>query len=228
MNWIESLTLDPRFWTFYLGSTTGQIGPAVDELDWRSLFDVSPTQSWEWMVQKGLGSGDDLGIRVIERAGVSLYLDLTEELDYVLETQTHADGLLLANVGGHWILPGLRWEEAETASRFPHPALREADGTEGTALALLLPSVWLCTSEERARAREILPQIFRSMNVSSDDERALRLTDAWIASVDATESHGWSVDSHGWKTNAHWSVRAEAAKHRAEINFILDQLLRPN
>ena len=83
MTWIEDLLLDTRFWACHFVGASGQVAPGLDEAGCDEFFGMSPDDAWNWLKEAtDIGSGKEIGIRIAQNEGVSLHLDLTEEMDY--------------------------------------------------------------------------------------------------------------------------------------------------
>ncbi len=198
-------------------------------MDEVNLFLHSLTESWDWWESQKIGESADEQIAILSNNGITLYLDLYEELNYWLKDQK-AEGAdcLLANIGGHWLLPGLRWGELTAISKFVHPKLASSvkDKVSQTAFCLLLPIVWICNDDELTEARKILPTIFFELGVVRNIEDALKLTGAWVKTVDARSKFYWANHKDGWITNAQWSERSSRGKQRSLLNEFLIKLAK--
>ncbi len=222
MSWINDAMEDPRFWVVHLVTGTGQIGPALDQLEEAGLFSASSDAAWQWMeTEHRPVGGEEIGVEIASRHGVSLYLDLTEEPSYYLGRVDGEEDFLLAGLGGHWSLPGLRWRELMAVSEVAR-ARSEEDSLR--TLGLLLPVVWICAADERAEARGCLPGLFEGLGCCPDQASSSRLTSAWIDAVDARGRYRWLEDSKGWHTDAKWSPRARARGDREILNRLLQEL----
>jgi hypothetical protein len=208
--------LDNRlFWALVFGAGFGQIGEPPEMEAICSLLGVDPDAVEEWSNQlTGWYPGifddsdgcvqDPSAVRVPLAGGVDLTVEFHPgDCYWMLTDDREPSPAALANVGPHWALPGLRWQEAVAAS----DAIDRSSGDGAIALLLLLPVVWLTNSDDVDSARRTVANAWSGSGHVRGSGAPL-LADLWVRAVRGGHKYCWWVaPGLGWVTDAHWSSR---------------------
>jgi hypothetical protein len=120
---------------------------------------------------------------------------------------------MLANIGPHWALPGLRWQEAI--------AIGDAAPRDGwMAVLLLLPVVWLTAGDEVRAARLAAESAWMASNLVAPAS-ASALAELWARAVEGGRDFRWRRLSGGWLCDAHWSTRSDGRSEAPLLNRLI-------
>jgi hypothetical protein len=202
---------DRRFWAALYAGAFGQVGEPPDAVDFCSQLAESEEAVLKWyhqFVGWNPGISDEPDGYSEDPATVALALadNVQLRVEFYLGDQywllRDADGVeaMLANIGGHWALPGLRWQEAVAIGD-----AAPADG--GLAVLLLLPIVWLTSGDDIRAARSAAESAWAASHLA-DAAAAAALAELWAASVAGGRDYSWRRVSGQWVCDAGWSTRS--------------------
>jgi hypothetical protein len=220
----DALT-DRRFWAGLYAGAFGQITeeppePAAfcsmlgvrekDELKWwreftgwyPEIFDTSDGYS-----------KDPATVRLALANDVRLRVEFHPGDQYWFLSDADGSESTLANIGPHWALPGLRWEEAI--------ALGDAAPRKGwMAVLLLLPVVWLTAGDDVEAARLAAESAWRRSKLMTPESASLA-ADLWVKAVEGGRGYRWRRRSNGWLSDAEWSTRSKGRRGAASLNRLI-------
>lgn len=203
---------DRRFWAALYAGSFGQIADPPDEADVCRLLGVGEEDVLDWyddftgsypgILDDSDGHSDDPAtVEVALANGVELRVERHPGDDYWFLRGPDNGEAMLANVGPHWALPGLRWQEAAAMA-----AAAPKDGW--VAMLLLLPVVWLTAGDDGQAARLAAESAWAASKLLPHPSSAAALSDLWANAVD-TRNYTWRRSNDGWVCDAEWSTRAE-------------------
>ena len=219
---------DPRFWAVTFAELLGQIGPHPDRDVIYPLFGLREEDAQNWFTQTMKWDAvdvrvSDIGVDppVITRIPLANAVELSIEwnlgdIDWYLRAPDLGEARF-ANIGGHWLLPGLRLREAlAIAAAAPEPRWR--------VTLLLLLVVWLTEGDNADLAKKAITSAWRASKLVPP-EKAPLLADLWVEAVEEADDYLWRNSPAGWICDAENSPRAE---HRdpAEIARINQLIAR--
>jgi len=203
---------DRRFWAALYAGAFGQVGEPPDEADVCHLLGVGEEDVQDWyneftgwypgILDESDGCSDDPAtVEVTLANGVELRVEVHPGDVFWFLRGPDADEAMLANVGPHFELPGLRWQEAAAMA-----AAAPQDGW--VAMLLLLPAVWLTAGDDGQAARLAAESAWAASELLPDQSSAASLSDLWAKAVDGRD-YTWRRSNDGWVCDAEWSPRAE-------------------
>jgi len=107
----------------------------------------------------------------------------------------------LAELSGHWRLPGLRWQEAVASGR-------AAPADNALVVLLLLPIVWLTAGEDAGAARSAAELAWTNSGLVSG-QSASALAELWAQEASYGSDYAWRPTPAGWACSAEWSTRGD-------------------
>jgi hypothetical protein len=179
---------DRRFWASLYACAFGQVGEPPEAADVSSRFGLREPETSDWhseftgwypgIFDKSDGFSDDPAtIRIALGNGSELRVEFHPGDLYWYLRGADGEEAMLANVGPHWALPGLRWQEAAAIAG-------AAPGADWTVSLLLLPVVWITAGDDVAAARRVAESAWSSSALLPDTPSAAALADLWIKAVE--------------------------------------------
>jgi len=214
------------FWAWLYASGFGQITadpPAPNA--YCSLLGVSEQQAIQWsktftgshpgIFDESDGhTNDPATVHVNLANSVRLRLECHPGDRYWFLRGKTGPEFMLAKVGPHWALPGLRVEEAiAIGDAMPRNAW--------IAVLLLMPVVWLTSGDDIARARQSVESAWTSSKLVSRASAA-DLASLWVKAVEGGRDYRWRRARGGWRCNAHWSTRSKGRKDRVSLDQLIE------
>jgi hypothetical protein len=202
---------DRRFWAALYCGAFGQIAEPPPPAAFCSLLAVDEQGALDWYHQftawhpgifdESDGHNDDPAIVCLALANdVQLRIEFHPGDQYWFLRGEDGEEPLLANIGPHWVLPGLRWQEAV--------AIGDAAPREGwAAVLLLLPVVWLTADDDVRAARRAAESAWVASNLV-DASSASALAELWASAVIGGRDYRWRRGSGDWVCDAEWSTRS--------------------
>jgi hypothetical protein len=215
---------DRRFWASLYSGAFGQVGAPPDPVAFCSLLEVNEWDALHWyheftgwypgIFDESDGYSDDPAtVHVALAKSVQLYAHFHPGDQYWFLASEGASGVMLANIGPHWALPGLRWQEAI--------AIGEAAPDNGwVATLLLLPIVWLTYGDDVSAARLAAESAWVESNLVSPAP-ASALAELWVRAVEGGRDFRWRRTSDGWLCDAHWGPRSDGRRDAALLNRLV-------
>jgi hypothetical protein len=203
---------DRRFWAALYSGAFGQTREPPESAAFCSCLAVDEQGTLEWYQQftggyPGIfddsdGYSDDPATAPLRLAnGVQLLVEFHPGDQYWYLRSKDGVKVLLANIGPHWALPGLRWQEAV--------AIGDAAPHDGwMAVLLLLPTVWLTAGDNVRSARRAAESAWAASNLV-DPSSALALAELWASAVAGGRDFRWQRVSRDWLCDAEWSTRSD-------------------
>jgi hypothetical protein len=204
----QDVLADRRFWAVIYAEMLGQVGEPADPGAVYSLLSVTEKDAQDWFNDvMGWASGGGDGDATPATIRVPLARDLELAIEFELgDVSWHVrdpdcGDARLASIGGHWELPGLRWDEAVCmASASPGP--------DWMITLLLLPVIWLTDREDGQAVRSSVVSAWISSELVPAASAPV-LADAWLKAVEGGRAYHWRQCARGWVCDAHWSTRGE-------------------
>jgi hypothetical protein len=230
----DDILNERRFWAGLYAGAFGQIGeppePAavcsllgVDEQDvgrWRREF----TGWYPGIFEESDGYSEDPAIvRVALANSAELRIEFHPGDEYWRLRGADAVEVTLANIGPHWALPGLRWQEATAF----------ADATplaSWVPTLLLLPIIWLTAGDDVQAARRAAESAWSASGLLSSPA-ATTMAHLWAKAVEGGRNYRWHQRPDGdWVCDADWSTRGEKrpAQELALINRTIMAAIGPH
>jgi hypothetical protein len=215
---------DPRFWAGVHCSALGQINPdEPDTAAYCAALGIKKTDAVAWFdeftgpfISEHDGQSDDPVIVSLALAGsIELSVEIHPGSQYWWLRESNGEGIMLANVGPHWELPGLRWAEAEDIAR-------AAPERNPHALLLMLPTIWI-TDEGHSAVRHAVSAAWAASGLVGADS-AKTLSEFWVSAVAGGCEYPWRQGCRGeWFSTAEWSSRSARRPEleRATINRLI-------
>jgi hypothetical protein len=202
---------DPRFWAALYSSCFGAVGEPPEPDAVASLLGVDEEEMGRWWTEftgwyPGVfddsdGCVDDPATVVVPLAGgVELQVELHPGDEFWFLGDAAGEGAMLANVGPHFALPGLRWREAEAMAA-------AAPGGGWVVMLLLLPVTWITAGDDADQARAAVRAAWMESGLVTASA-AEALAELWAAGVDGRDYAWRTSDEGGWVCDAQWSPRA--------------------
>lgn len=229
-NFVETkIITNPTFWFCYLVSSFGQIGEPFEPESIEKVFNTGEEGFLDWQSFTGYYEGifeetdgqveNPNTISIEFQNQVNLLIEFhAGDTYYYLESSSTKEFANLGNIGGHWFLPMLRWDEIAYLSQ-----QIKLDSTienySSFVLLLMLPCVWLTKNEDFGEVRKALVKAWFDTELVNQ-KNAEFLTLKFFEAVDARkEGFYWFLDNeNNWVTNAHWSPRfSENPNRNAEL-----------
>ena len=195
---------DRRFWASLYAGAFALIGKLEPSTIY-SLLDVGEQDTQAWYEQftgwypgifdKSDGQSDDPATVHMDLANsVRLKIEFHPGDQYWFLHGADARQVMLANIGPHWSLPGLRWQEAV--------AMGTAAPRDGwMAVLLLLPVVWLTAHDNIQEAYRASESAWMASNLVSA-ESAAALAQLSGKSAEVGRDYQWRRVSDGWLCDA--------------------------
>lgn len=214
-NWQDTFG-ERRFWAVLYAEMLGAISELPEPDVVYSSLGVIEKDANDWFFNRmGWSSSEGeerpVTIRLALANGVELSIEFQlGDVNWYLNGPDQADARL-GSLGGHWELPGLRWEEAAAiAAAAPGPAWM--------VTLLLLPIVWLTEGDDiRAADRAAASAWMASSLVPAGS--ATTLAEFWVKAVEGGQRYRWRQSAGGWVCTAEWSTRSEQ-RETTEIDRI--------
>jgi hypothetical protein len=216
---------DPRFWAGVHCGALGQINPQEpDTAAYCTALGISESDAAAWFnqftgpfINERDGQSDDPMIVSLPLAGgVQVSVEIHPGDHYWWLRETNGASVMLANIGPHWQLPGLRWAEAEEIAR-------TAPGTNAEVLLLMLPTVWLTDDEDHKAVRRAVGAAWVASGLVGVGS-ATKLAEMWASAVAGGREYPWRQAPIGaWVSTAEWSSRSgrRPESERATINRLV-------
>lgn len=210
---------NPDFWFCYLVSSFGQIGEPFAPEFLSNIFNINEENTIEWWnnftgYYEGIfdetdGQVENPNTISIEfQNQVNLVIEFhAGDTYYYLENSITKEFVNLGTIGGHWILPMLRWNEIVSLSQNvkSDSSIRNYSNL---IMLLMLPCIWLTKDEDFEEVKKVLAQAWINTGLANQQNAEL-ITLKFSEAVDARrDEFYWFLDSeHNWVTNAEWSSR---------------------
>lgn len=210
---------NPNFWSCYLISSFGQIGESFDPEFVEKIVDVTENNLFDWWSSftgyyEGIfdetdGEVENPNTISIEfQNQVNLVIEFhAGDTYYCLENSSTKETANLGNIGPHWLLPMLRWNEIVSLSQNVKSEF-SVQNYSSFVLLLMLPCIWLTKDEDFEEVRKVLVKTWFDTGLVNQGNAEL-LTLKFFEAVDARkEGFYWFLDNeNNWVTNTHWSPR---------------------
>ena len=216
---------DRRFWASLYAGALGQLGAAPNAAAVCSRLGVREQAAVNWynkftgwhpgIFDESDGYSDDPGsIRIALANGIELRAEFHPgDMYWSLRGADGAEAAV-ANVGPHWALPGLRWQEA-TAISAAAPRNRWA------VTLLLLPVVWITAGDDAKAARRVAESAWSASRLLPAASAAEGMADLWVKAAEGGREYRWRRTRSGaYACDAQWSTRGSRrpANERASLN----------
>jgi hypothetical protein len=220
----QDVLADRRFWaSLYCGAIT-QVEESPEPAAVCSLLEVDERDAEGWdheftgwypgIFDESDGYSDDPAtIQLALANGVQLRVEFHPGDQYWFLRGEDTAEAMLANIGPHYALPGLRWQEADAIG---HAAPR--DGWMG--VLLLLPVVWLTAGDDVRAARQAAESAWMASHLVVPSS-ASALAELWARAMDCRRDFRWTRMSDGWLCDAHWSTRSVGRSDVALLNRLI-------
>lgn len=220
----KDVLADRLFWASLYCGTFGQVGDSPEPSTICSLLEVDERVALDWyhefvgwypgIFDESDGySGDPATIRLALANGVKLRVEFHPGDRYWFLGGEDGAEAMLANIGPHWALPGLRWQETV--------AIDDAAPHDGwMAVLLLLPVVWLTAGEDVRAARQAAESAWMAGHLVAPSA-ASALADLWVGAVEGGRDFRWRRTSDGWRCDARWSTRSEERSEAVLLNRLV-------
>jgi hypothetical protein len=215
---------DRRFWASLYAGAFGQVGERPEPAAFCSLLEVDEQDALEWdheftgwypgIFDESDGYSDDPAtVRLDLANNVQLRVEFHPGDEYWFLRGPDAAQAMLANIGPHWALPGLRWQEAV--------AIGDATPENGwVAALLLLPVVWLTHGDDVREARLAAESAWVASDLVSPAS-ASALAELWVSAVEGGRDFRWKRVAGDWLCDAHWSARSNGRSEAALLNRLI-------
>jgi hypothetical protein len=215
---------DRRFWASFYAGAFGQVGEPPEPAAFCSLLDVSEHDALDWdhnftgwypgIFDESDGHSDDPAtVHVALANNVQLRVEFHPGDRYWFLRGEDAAEPMLASIGPHWALPGLRWQEVV--------AIGDAAPRDGwMAVLLLLPVVWLTAGDDALEARTAAESAWVASNLVATSS-ASALADLWASAVEGGRDFRWRRMSGAWLCDAHWSTRSDGRSDSMLLNRLI-------
>jgi hypothetical protein len=209
----DDILNDRRFWAALYRSSFGQIGDSEETSPACSLLGVDEESTLSWWQEftgwhpgifgESEGHSDDpAAVRISLANGAELRVEFHPGDRWWFLRGPGGNQTMMANIGPHWALPGLRWQEAVAlASAAPLP--------RWMPILLLLPIVWLTAGDDVQATRRAAESAWSASGLLSSLS-ATAMADLWTQAVGGGRDYRWyRAPEVGWVCDAHWSSRSE-------------------
>jgi len=215
----QDVIADRRFWASLYCGGFGQLGEEPDPAAYCALLGVDEQEVLDWhreftgwypgIFDKSDGYSDDPAtIQLALPNSVRLRIELHPGDQCWFLGGEDGPEAMLALVGGHWVLPGLRWQEAV--------AMGDALPRDGwIAVLLLLPVVWLTAGDDPRAAHQAAASAWMASHLV-EPSSASALAELWVSAVE-NRDYRWRQTADGWCCDAHWSARSQG---RPEVSLL--------
>ena len=215
---------DRRFWASLYASAFGQVGAPPEPAAFCSLLEVNERDALDWHNEftgwyPGIFDESDGCIEDPAQVQVALANNVQLRVEFHPGDQywflRGADGAeaMLANIGPHWALPGLRWQEAI--------AIGDAMPTNGwLATLLLLPIVWITRGDNVSAAHIGAQSAWAASNLVASAS-ASTLAELWVKAVEGGSDFRWRRPADDWLCDAHWSTRSDDKREAQLLNRLI-------
>jgi hypothetical protein len=221
----QDVLRNPRFWASLHCAALGQINPQEpDSAAFCKALGISESKATAWFEEfagpfddEMDGQSDDPAIVSLTLAGgVQVSVEIHPGDQYWWLKQKSGAKVMLANIGPHWQLPGLRWAEAEEIGR-------AAPKQNAEILLLMLPTVWLTDDDDHTAARRAVAAAWVASALAGS-RSAAKLAEMWASAVEGGRKYPWRQAPTGtWVSTAEWSSRSSRSPkaERATINRLV-------
>jgi hypothetical protein len=237
----HDVLINPKFWASYCCIHFGNSGGSFDENLTHEALQVNKEETLAWwnrLTGGDEGVLDELAgedeeeaydpstLEIKFRRGVSLAVEFHPGDTFYRLVDSDGSRELLGNVGPHWLLPMLRWEEAVSLSAGAELELNvPPESHSSLVLLLLLPGVWLSEGDIMEEGRDYVKRAW-SQTALVDSHGAGVLAQLWSEGMNVVNKYRWWQEgAAGWITNAESSLRYVGAP-AAQLRKINDLLLR--
>jgi len=215
---------DRRFWASLYAGAFGHVGERPEPTLFCALLEVTEPDALDWdhqftgwypgIFEESDGYSDDPAtIHVALANNVQLRIEFHPGDRYWFLRGEGGKEAMLANIGPHWALPGLRWQEVV--------AIGDAAPENGwVAALLLLPIVWLTHGDDVRAACLAAESAWIASNLVSPAS-ASALAELWVSAVEGGRDFRWKRSSGDWLCDAHWSARCEDRSEAALLNRLI-------
>ncbi len=215
---------DRRFWASLYAGAFGQVGEPPEPAAFCSLLGVNERDALDWahkltgwypgIFDESDGCSDEQAtVHVALANGVQLRVEFHPgDQCWFLQCEGVAE-MMLANIGPHWALPGLRWQEVVAIGN-------AAPCNHWIAVLLLLPIVWLTHGDDVRVARLAAESAWVASGLVAAAS-ASALADLWVKAVEGARDFRWRRKSDGWRCDAHWSTRSDDKRDAASLNRLI-------
>jgi hypothetical protein len=210
---------NPNFWFCYLVSSFGQIGESLETDFVGKIFNINEENTIEWWnsftgYYEGIFDETDgevenpNAISIEFQNQVNLVIEFhAGDTYYSLENLSSKQIANLGSIGGHWILPMLRWIEVLSLSQ-KVKLDSSSENYSNLVTLLMLPCVWLTKDEDFEEARKVLAEAWIDTGLVTQENAELLALKCCEAIDARKEDFYWLLDNeNNWVTNAHWSSR---------------------
>lgn len=220
----QDVLVDRRFWAGLYAGAFGQVGEPAEPAAFCSSLGVNERDALDWHHQftgwypgifdESDGYSDDPAtVEVVLGNDVHLRVQFHPGDKYWFLRCADTAEAMLANIGPHWALPGLRWQEAVAiGNAAPHHGW--------LPILLLLPVVWLTAGDDVRAARQAAETAWLASNLVGASSAAA-LTDLWASAVEGGRGYRWRSTPSGWLCDAHWSPRSEGRSESILLNSLV-------
>ncbi len=201
-----------RFWAGLYAGAFGQVGAPPEPAVICSLLGVDEPDTIRWwneftgwypgIFEESDGYSDDPAtVRVALANDVELRIEFHPgDNDWFLRGA--AVEASLADIGPHWALPGLRWQEAAAMASATSLA-------SWVPMLLLWPIVWLTVDDDIEHARRAAELAWSASGLLLSP-LAAPMVDLWTKAVEGGRKYRWYRKPEiGWVCSASWSSRSE-------------------
>lgn len=220
----QDVIADRRFWASLYAGAFGQVGESPEPSAFCSALGVDEKDTLNWhheftgwypgIFDESDGHSDAPEAVCLALANrVQLRIEFHPgDLYWFLRGQDSAE-VMLANIGPHWALPGLRWQEAV--------AIGEAVPENGwVATLLLLPIVWLTHGDDVSAAQRAAKSAWVTSGLVAAAS-ASSLADHWVKAIEGARDFQWNLKTDGWLCDAHWSTRSDGKSDALLLNRLI-------
>lgn len=215
----EKIPTNPEFWFCYLVSSFGQIGEPFEADFLNKTFNINEKSALAWWDSlTGYSEEFEESEENVENPN-SIPIEFQNHVNliiefhpgntyYFLENHLSKEEAAIGDIGGHWALPMLRWDEVVLLSKNVKP-VTEIENYSSFVMLLLLPCVWLTKDEDFKKVRRVLTENWTHTGLVSQENAEL-LTQKFREASNAEEGEFyWFINGeNNWVTNAHWSSRS--------------------
>lgn len=210
---------NPDFWFCYLVSSFGQIGEPFAPEFLSNIFNINEENTIEWWntftgYYEGIFDETDGQVENPNTISIEFQNQVNLAIEfhagdtyYYLENSITNESANLGTIGGHWILPMLRWNEIVSLSQNVKSDSSIRDYSSFVML-LMLPCIWLTKDEDFEEVKKVLVTAWTNTGLANQQNAEL-ITLKFSEAVDARQDEFyWFLDSeNNWVTNAEWSSR---------------------
>ncbi|PWU19558.1 MAG: hypothetical protein C5B50_06230 [Verrucomicrobia bacterium] len=222
----NDILAERRFWATLYGGAFGQIGDPPEAKVVYSLLGVEEQSVIGWyrevtgwypgIFEKSDGYSEDPAEVQVPLAGADLRVEFHPGDWYWFLRRRDRTEAMLANIGPHWRLPGLRLQEAADLAA-------AANAASWTATLLLLPVVWLTAGDNADAAGSMAETAWLASGLLSSSP-AREMAAFWAKAVEGGRAYRWrKLPNVGWVCEAEWSTRSQA-RPLNEVTLINQQI----